>query len=817
MKSPENLHHHPSENCAVTPADRAKFLAQFQAILECMSDAIALADLCGSVIYHNRASLALHGYANLEEAMLTQNQAASQWDIRDLAGLPVPEKQWPIPRVLRGDSFSAEAFRVRRRDTDTGYIGSFNGNLLRNTDGAPMFAMLTIRDITEQKHAEEALRSSEKRYRSLFSSMTEGFALHEIITDHQGRPRDYRFLEVNPAFEKLTGLKRANLVGRRVLDVMPGTEAYWIENYGRVGLKGEPVHLENYSAVLGRWYEVFAYQTAPMQFATIFKDITERKQSEERGRREHRETLFANRVLRAFIEYEGDALFDQALAVVQEEMASRHGVFGYIAKPRYLICPSLSKMLDACEIEGKCIHYPPEKWNGLWARALTEKRTLYTNEAPPVPPRHPIIHNNLAAPILFHGEVIGLLNIANKDGGYTDTDRETIDRIAARFAPVLYAWIQRKLSEDERKAAAAEVQRLSQQLQLALDAAKLGWWQYDPVTRVAQGDNASKAIFGISGNRPPIDELLQEIIHPEDLPALLAKVELALGPGHPQPYAAEFRIHRPDGQMRWLDAHGIATFEGNEANRRAVNLVGTVQDITESKQAEAALRESNQDLNEFGYALTHNVKAPFRAIQNYVSFLLEDLADQLEGEPRQFLAGIQNAVGLANQQFEDLEALYKVKEHPIEFESLDMRELLGEIAVLHDGIPNHDLVIETQWPRLWGEWFLLRQILMALVSNGFKYNRSDIKRVEVTWRHGADRRFEIIVRDNGIGIDPQYHDHILEIFKRLHTEKEYEGTGIGLAIVKRAVQMIDGEMRIESAVGEGSTFVIILPSAVLEE
>jgi len=194
------------------------------------------------------------------------------------------------------------------------------------------------------------------------------------------------------------------------------------------------------------------------QFLGTFLDVTARKEAEERERLELRERTFANRVLRAFVECEGDELFARVLAVVQEEMSSRHGVFGYIPQPGHLFCPSLSKMLDACEIEGKCIHYPPEKWKGLWATALKEKCSFYNNKASPVPPGHPIIHNNLAAPILFQGEVIGLLNLANKDGGYTDADRSTLEHIAERIAPVLYAWIQRHLAEEELRKSRDELE-----------------------------------------------------------------------------------------------------------------------------------------------------------------------------------------------------------------------------------------------------------------------------------------------------------------------------------------------------------------------
>lgn len=125
------------------------------------------------------------------------------------------------------------------------------------------------------------LSESERRYRSLFGNMTEAFALHEILTDEHGVPSDYRFLEVNPAFERLTGLEREEVVGRRVLEVLPGTEQYWIDTYGGVALSGEPVTIENYSAELERWFEVVAYRTEPRCFAVMFTDISERKRAEE--------------------------------------------------------------------------------------------------------------------------------------------------------------------------------------------------------------------------------------------------------------------------------------------------------------------------------------------------------------------------------------------------------------------------------------------------------------------------------------------------------------------------------------------------------
>jgi two-component system sensor histidine kinase/response regulator len=141
-------------------------------------------------------------------------------------------------------------------------------------------------DISELKWSKELVKTSEKRYRNLFSAMTEGFALHEILLDEKGAPCDYRFLDVNPAFEKLTGLKREDIIGKTVLEALPGTDSTWIEKYGKVALSGEPVHFDNYFPPLDKHYEVYAYRPEPMKFAVIFMDITGRRESEEVLRRD---------------------------------------------------------------------------------------------------------------------------------------------------------------------------------------------------------------------------------------------------------------------------------------------------------------------------------------------------------------------------------------------------------------------------------------------------------------------------------------------------------------------------------------------------
>jgi PAS domain S-box-containing protein len=134
-----------------------------------------------------------------------------------------------------------------------------------------------VRDVTEQKQIEETLRSSEVRYEQLFTGMIEAFALHEMIYDEQGHAVDYRFLDVNPAFERITGLKRDELIGQTVLTVLPGTEQYWLGNYAEVARSGVPIYYVNYSQPLEKWFSVNVYSPKTGQFVTTFSDITEQK------------------------------------------------------------------------------------------------------------------------------------------------------------------------------------------------------------------------------------------------------------------------------------------------------------------------------------------------------------------------------------------------------------------------------------------------------------------------------------------------------------------------------------------------------------
>jgi len=155
---------------------------------------------------------------------------------------------------------------------------SMNISFIRDEDGNPVGFQGVTRDISER-------RRLETEYATLFHEMLDAFALHEIVCDADGKPVNYRYITVNPAFERMTGLRLKEVKGKTVLELLPETETSWIEKYGHVALTGEPALFENYAAHFGKYFEVKAYSPAPGQFATIFTDITGRKNSEEKLRR----------------------------------------------------------------------------------------------------------------------------------------------------------------------------------------------------------------------------------------------------------------------------------------------------------------------------------------------------------------------------------------------------------------------------------------------------------------------------------------------------------------------------------------------------
>lgn len=248
---------------------------RLRVLFEQAPDAYYLCDLKGHFIDGNKATEELTGYDRAELV------GRSFLNLKLLSPKEMAKAATLLAKSALGKMAGPDELVLNRKD-GTKIPIEIRAHPVK-IDGRTLILGLA-RDITKRRLAEDELKTSEERYRLLFENMMNGFALHEIVLDGEGRPVDYVYLEVNSAFERLTGLKREDLIGNRVTEALPGIEndpADWIGTYGEIALTGKERRFEQYAEPLGKWYSILAFRAGEGQFATIFEDITVRRESEQ--------------------------------------------------------------------------------------------------------------------------------------------------------------------------------------------------------------------------------------------------------------------------------------------------------------------------------------------------------------------------------------------------------------------------------------------------------------------------------------------------------------------------------------------------------
>ena len=246
---------------------------RFRALTEKSGELITVLDATGIITYNLAGANSTLGYAPEE---LVGHNAFELVHPDDLPRVAKLFQEWHSPD---GKVEQAE-FRLRAKDGSWRWQLAVGTNLLH--EPAVGGILINSRDITERKRDEDRLRRSEERYRTLFSTLIEGFCIIEVIFDSDDRPSDYRFLEINPAFEAQTGLQNAQ--GRLMRELAPDHEAHWFEIYGNVALTGQSLRFVKEAKALGRWFDVSAYRVGGPEsryVAILFNDVTKSKQAED--------------------------------------------------------------------------------------------------------------------------------------------------------------------------------------------------------------------------------------------------------------------------------------------------------------------------------------------------------------------------------------------------------------------------------------------------------------------------------------------------------------------------------------------------------
>ena len=254
-----------------------------------------------------------------------------------------------------------------------------------------------------------------------------------------------------------------------------------------------------------------------------------------------------------------------------------------------------------------------------------------------------------------------------------------------------------------------------------------------------------------------------------------------------------------------------------------------IRDITERKQTEQAilalnaeltanavmLQQTNDELESFSYSVSHDLRAPLRHIDGYARMLQEDAADKLDGDMQRYLDTIGDSARRMGMLIDDLLAFSRLGRQPVERIMVDMNALaehaLQEVAGAR---PDASRVRMTPLPAAHVDPILLRQVWVNLLSNALKYSatRGDAAQIDISGeRDGNVTRYR--VRDNGVGFDMRYADKLFGVFQRLHGQDEFEGTGVGLAIVHRVITRHGGRVWAEAEPDRGATFTIELPVA----
>ena len=241
-------------------------------------------------------------------------------------------------------------------------------------------------------------------------------------------------------------------------------------------------------------------------------------------------------------------------------------------------------------------------------------------------------------------------------------------------------------------------------------------------------------------------------------------------------------------------------------------------EITERKRAEVELARSNAELEQFAYVASHDLQEPLRAIVGFTSLLTRRYQAQLGGDAERYMEHIVNAASRMQQLIQDLLQYSRVGRDVQDFKPTECECIVTEeISNLQAAIEESSAVVtHDPLPTLGADTSLLSQLFRNLIGNAIKFHGEEPPRVHIS---GDQREAELVlsVRDNGIGIEPEYAQRIFNIFQRLHTREEYPGSGIGLSVCKKAVERMGGRIWVESQPGEGSTFYFTVPIAREDE
>lgn len=367
----------------------------------------------------------------------------------------------------------------------------------------------------------------------------------------------------------------------------------------------------------------------------------------------------------------------------------------------------------------------------------------------------------------------------------------------------------------ERKRSEEALRESRAHLQFTLESAKFGDWDLNLLDDTSRRSLRHDECFGY--NEPIADwgfEKFIQAVHPEDRERVERDFRKATS--SLEPWDFECRIFWPDGSLHWITARGsVYRREG-----KALRLHGIVEEITERKEAEEKLRRfaeelqrSNQELEHFAYVASHDLQEPLRTVGSFAQLIERRYKGKLEDDADEFINYIVDGASRMQRLINDLLTYSRVGTRGRTFQRVDTQQVLSKVIQDIDSLIQGSgaVITHDEMPMVSADEVQLRQLLQNLIGNGVKFRKpGEAPAIHVAAKQ-VNGEWEFRVRDNGIGIEPQYFERVFVIFQRLHGRNEYEGTGIGLAVCKKIVERHGGRIWVESEPGAGATFCFTLP------
>ena len=310
------------------------------------------------------------------------------------------------------------------------------------------------------------------------------------------------------------------------------------------------------------------------------------------------------------------------------------------------------------------------------------------------------------------------------------------------------------------------------------------------------------------------------MIHPEDWPRVQERIKQAMVTGE---YSGDFRVIRPDATVRWLQARARVY---QDRDGKPLRMIGVNMDITERKRAEedikklnvklkrnvAELADSNKELEAFIYSVAHDLRAPLRSISGFSEILFKRYADKVDDKGKKHFNSIIHSAEQMNKIIDDLLSLSRISRHEMHKEDVDISKILKSLAAkLQAEQPRQFSVVEIKDGMLgFADARLMQLALSNLLGNAWKFTSKTAQAKIECGSLNQEGKTVYYVKDNGAGFDQNFAERMFLPFHRLHTEQEFEGTGIGLAIVERVIRRHGGTIWAKGNINEGATFFFTL-------